>query len=212
MDLEARAQTIKTYTESAQSLAEYYDRTDPRSDDIDKAMSLWGRQYPPVVVEIGCGSGRDAQEILKHTPYYLGFDISPGMVDRARSVLFGGVVMLGDVRYAFEAADQTPNGPFIPDGIDIIFSFASLLHSDEDEVTGVLQDAAHKLTTGGIFYISLKLGEGSFYQDDEYGTRVFYLYTPERIKQMAGDLYESVHEDYQTIGSTEWFTIALKKV
>lgn len=211
MDFESRATTLETYFKSADSLAEYYDSKGPRIEDIERAISLWGGSLP-VVVEIGCGSGRDAQEIVKRTPYYVGFDISRAMVEKTREKLFGGVVLQADLRYAFESDASSANGEVIPDDVDIIFAFASLLHSDEEELTGVLKDAAQKLTPGGIFYISLKSGNGKFTQEDEFGTRTFHLYQPDQIKQMAGISYETVFEDEHAMDHKEWFTIALKKV
>jgi SAM-dependent methyltransferase len=208
--LEERSATIQTYIQSGNQLAEYYDSLGPRIDDIDRAIELWGDRLP-VVVEVGCGCGRDAAEILKRTPYYMGIDISPSMLDRAKANSTGGAFILGDLRYAFPGNTSYVNGDVVPDRVDIVFSFASMLHSNEEEVQGVLSDALNVLTPGGIFYISLKLGEGKTVKEDRYGERTFYLYTPEKIQELAGERYETAYVDTQHREDTDWFTIALRK-
>ncbi|MBI4101156.1 class I SAM-dependent methyltransferase [Candidatus Microgenomates bacterium] len=199
MDLEEMGQTVKTYRDSADALAAYYEGIGPRVEDIDRAMALWGDRLP-VVLEIGCGAGRDAREIVKRTPYYWGIDISPRMIEIAYETVPYGYFEVGHLRY------PPRNARF-----DIIFAFAALLHSDEEEVEMVLHRCGTIINAGGIFYISLKMGSGKIVQEDEFGTRTFYYYQPEDIERLAGDAFETVLVDTQRIGSTDWFTIALRK-
>ena len=195
-----RQQTIAVYDNKAKELADYFNGIGRRKTDIDKALSFINKPNPKVI-EIGCGNGRDAEEILKHTNDYVGMDVSTGMIALAKKAI---------PTATFEVADIATYN--FPPNTDIIFSFASLLHSDKHEVSDVISRAYEALSPNGIFYISLKYDT---YQkkikSDEYGERVFYFYTPEDIKELADKRFATVHEDTQVIGDTKWFTIALQR-
>lgn len=197
-----RQQNIDTYNRSAKELAEYFRGIGSRVNDIEKALQLAGNPASASVVEIGCGDGRDAKEIVRRAAWYLGFDVAEELIKLARQHVPGA---------NFEVADVA-SFPF-PDNLDVVFAFASLLHSDKDEVAKVLQRVAAALKPGGIFYISLKAA--SRYEqrvkEDRFGKRLFYFYTPELISQLAGSSYETVFTDFQYVGNTDWFTIALKR-
>lgn len=199
--MDKKAETVATYDATAVEMAKKFRDIGARVKDIEKGFTLVQKQNPNVL-EIGCGDGRDAKEILKRTKSYLGVDISRSMIDVAREYVPEGKFEVEDIEnYNF------------PKDLDLIFSFASLLHSNRDSVQQVLANAHAALTEGGIFYISLKYDvyhEGS--KTDEFGTRTYYFYTPEDIKTLAGSGYAAVEEDVQDLRGQKWFTIALKKI
>jgi len=198
-----RQKTIDTYNNSAKDLAEYFRGIGARTNDIEKALQLAGNPPQARVVEIGCGDGRDAKEIVRRVNWYLGFDISNELIKLARKHVAGAEFQVADI------ADFD-----FPSNLDVIYAFASLLHSDKDEVRKVLRRAALALKPEGIFYISLKQAPDyeSRIKKDMYGERLFYFYNPEIIEELAADKYKKVDVSFQRIGDTDWFTIALKKV
>ncbi|MGI9028256.1 MAG: class I SAM-dependent methyltransferase, partial [Candidatus Saccharimonadales bacterium] len=178
--------TIDTYNKSAQALADYFQGIGSRVTDIERAFDLAGNPKDPSVVEIGCGDGRDAKEIVRRTNNYVGFDISDGMIKIARNYV---------PEAHFEVADAVSYE--YPKNTDIIFAFASLLHLDKEEVEQVLSSVWQSLNTGGIFYISSKYqpeySEGI--KKDQYGERLFYFYNADLMKEIACSNYISVFED-----------------
>ena len=68
-------QTIDTYNKTARAHSQKFEDYGAREDDVERAFSYINRQNPKVV-EIGCGDGRDAVEILKRTNDYVGVDLS----------------------------------------------------------------------------------------------------------------------------------------
>jgi hypothetical protein len=56
--------TLQTYNESAEELAEQFKGIGARTQDIERGLSLTGSGRNARVVEIGCGDGRDAEEIV----------------------------------------------------------------------------------------------------------------------------------------------------
>lgn len=194
--------TVQTYDSSAKELAEYFRGIGSRVGDIEHGLKLAGSPERPRVVEIGCGDGRDAAEIVKRAEFYQGFDPSAGLLALAREKVPGADFVLADaLSYRY------------PKDMDVIFAFASLLHVNREDLAKVCEKAADSLRRDGIFFISLK--ERDSYAEevkkDEHGERMFYYYTPALVKELASNVFTPVFEDHQLIGSTKWLTLALKK-
>lgn len=174
-----------------------------REKDIDKAFSYVTKPNPKTV-EIGCGNGRDAKEIMEHTNDYLGTDLSEGMLELAKQNAPGVNFQLADLEeYSF------------PSGVDVVFSFASLIHSDKSSLKKVLERVYKALDLGGVFLISLKYGDYHKETLDRDGVgmpRTYYFYTPEEIKELLPNGFEIVYEDIQDFNNQKWFTIILRKI
>lgn len=201
-DKKEKEQTLQTYASSASKLRDYYLKSGVRKADIKRAFDLLGSSADPKVVEIGCGGGRDATEILKHTPNYVGFDITPEFIEAARKLNPKGEFVVADLStYDF------------PGAIDIVMAFASLLHSGRTELTKVFQKVHAALNPGGIFYISTKKGDEyhKFEKKDKFGTRYFYAYTKTDIEKMSKGKFSVGYYDEQCVNGSDWFTIALRK-
>lgn len=195
-----KQETVATYNATATEMAKKFCMLGARVEDIERGFRLVGKNNPHVL-EIGCGNGRDAKEITRRTNQYLGIDISKLMITLANKHAPNGNFKIADIEdYLF------------PENLDLIFSFASLLHSDKENVQKILKRAHNALNSGGIFYISLKHDE--YHEEsrtDEFGTRTFYFYTPELIKELVGNMFTVVYEEKQELQHQKWFTIALRK-
>lgn len=196
-------QNVRVYDHSAKELAEYFRGIGPRITDIERGLELAGKSVGAKVIELGCGDGRDAMEVIRRVAWYEGVDPSEGLLALARQSVPNTSFVLADaLGYAY------------PQNLDIIFAFASLLHINRESLPEVFKKAQEALRAGGIFYISLK--ERSEYieelKEDQYGRRMFYYYTPALIQELAGRAFENAFEQHQTVGSTDWFTLALRKV
>ncbi len=202
--IEERRFTAAAYDANAEILATRYQslRPEGRIKDVDMAFEYLGNKENPLVVELGCGSGREVAAILEHTGRYVGIDISRKMIEIAQTVNPDGRFGVSDI-----AGYEFPVG-----GVDIVFAFASLLHLDHVEVKKILTKAQAAMNTGGIFYISLKHGDyRREIKANEYGRRAFYYYLPEDIEAMAGNGFEVAELDEQIFENVPWFTVALRK-
>jgi SAM-dependent methyltransferase len=199
-----RQQTLDTYNNSAKALSEYFQGIGSRVEDIELGLKLAvANDGSARVVEIGCGDGRDAAEIIKHTSFFEGVDYSKELINLAKRNVPGANFIVQDMlEYK------------LPKDLDVIFAFASLLHLDKDEITKICKKASRALKPGGIFYISLKYRPNyeSDVKTDQHGDRLFFYYNPLVIKKLAGAQFKSVHEDIHSHGKTEWFNIALQKL
>jgi trans-aconitate methyltransferase len=197
--------TIDTYDQAAVQLADYFQSIGTRVSDIEIAFDLIAGTKNPAVLEIGCADGRDAQEIVKRTNHYTGFDVSKELIKIAREKVPGAKFQVADARtYQYHGK------------LDIVFAFASLLHLDMDELINSLKNIHKNLNTEGILFISLKKADKykSYLKRDQYGERLFYLYSPEEIKELIRGNFSIEYESkgFITGNNTQWFDIALKKI
>jgi SAM-dependent methyltransferase len=196
-----KIQTISSYDKNASKYTNKFNQIGARISDIQKAFSFFNVKPEKLkVVELGCANGRDAKEILKYTKNYLGIDASKKLIEIAKKDL---------PKASFEIADlETFDFPL---HTNIIFAFASLLHSDKKALQILFKKAYKSLSDGGIFYISLKYAHyHKQLKNDEFGIRTFYYYTPEEIRKLASR-YKVIYKDIHKIRNQNWFTIVLKK-
>lgn len=207
MKADATKLTVDTYNRSARQFAKHFqDYADGVArEEIDRAFELAGNPQNARVVEIGCGAGKDAAAIVRRTTYYEGFDPSEKLLEIARMQVPEGAFVQSDaVAYPY------------PPATDIVFAFASMLHVDKDGFAVVCAEVADALRPGGIFCLTLK--EADRYtpelQQDDFGTRQFYLYNPQLVRQLAGSRFEQVFEAHDEAGPKrkKWFTIMLKRM
>lgn len=130
--------TVSVYDDSARELSDYFQGIGSRIEDINRALLLAGTPTVQNVIEIGCGDGRDAKDIVRRTSSYIGFDPSTGMLDLARKRVPGGVFVQADAL-----------GFSYPKNIDIVFAFASLLHLPREDIREVFKKIAAVLHEGG---------------------------------------------------------------
>lgn len=170
-----KEQTTNTYNTRANELAKKFDSLGARVSDIDEALSLIKKSNPKVL-EIGCGNGRDALEILKRTDDYVGIDISSKLIELAKEKNPAGTFIVADIEdYSF------------PTELDAIFAFASLIHVPKESLQNVFHRALVALKQGGVFRISMKYADmyKETIKEDAFGTRTFYLYSKGDIAELA---------------------------
>lgn len=196
-----RQQTVDTYNNSVEQFVDYFAGIGARTKDINRALELAHKTEGARVVEIGCGDGRDAAEIVERVSEYHGFDIAEKFIETARQKVPKG---------HFEVADAV-NYDF-PVDLDIVFAFASLLHLNRSEVATVFSKVYSALRPSGIFYASVKYRNAyqQEVQEDQFGTRLFYYYDTQTLADAAQG-FDIVYENQKPIGKTEWLEIAFRK-
>jgi len=198
--MENKNQTIETYNRSAAGLGKKFDRIGARVSDIEETFALVKKENPNVL-EHGCGNGRDAQEIVKRTNEYYGIDISEELLKLAKEKVPGARFELGDIS-DFD----------FPEGIDIVFAFASLIHVTKEEFRTVLKKLYYTLNKGGVIRMSLKYSPnyGEVTQGDEFGIRNYYFYSPVDIKEMA-EKFEILKSKITEGRNEKWLEVILRK-
>lgn len=113
------------------------------------------------VLDAGCGSGRDVRAFSLAGYRVKAFDASPEMAVRATR--FSGVAV-EILRFAELKREREFDG---------VWACASMVHLSPTDLEGALRAVMRSLREGGVLYVSLKKGTGSY--RDESG-RHYYLH------------------------------------
>jgi SAM-dependent methyltransferase len=121
------------------------------------------------ILDVGCGSGRDALAFQRRGFRVTAIDAS-GEMARLASEQTGQAVAVLRVQ------DLSYQNQF-----DGIWACASLLHVPSGEMDDVFARLTRALRPGGIWYMSFKLGES----EEVRGGRLFNDYTEARLRQVV---------------------------
>jgi len=108
------------------------------------------------VLEIGCGAGYDAFEIIKHGGEYVGIDLAPENVERTRTHL-----RYYDYAPQIECADAEEL-PFEDCVFDVVFSNGVLHHVSD--IQRAFSQARRVLRPGGEFWVIVYHRNSVFYR------------------------------------------------
>jgi ubiquinone/menaquinone biosynthesis C-methylase UbiE len=120
------------------------------------------------ILDVGCGSGRDALAFQRRGYRVTAIDASAGMARVASERISQPVSLL-------RAQDVTYENQF-----DGIWACASLLHVPRREMDKVFARLTRALRAGGVWYMSFMLGESEEIRDG----RLFNDYTEARLRQV----------------------------
>ncbi len=137
--------TIRFYEENADELASRYEAVD-FSDFVDKTLSKvrkGGR-----VLDVACGSGRDAAAMFRAGLDVVAADASRAMLDQA-------VALHPELRGRTRPADLVDGLPFEDREFDAVTSWATIMHVPPEQLERVFVEI-HRVTKGsGIFAYSV---------------------------------------------------------
>lgn len=112
------------------------------------------------VLDIGCGSGRDAKVFCEMGLKVFGIDISSKMIEIATEQAPHATFSIMDIE----------NLTFTSESFDGVWANCSLLHIPKKNVASVLAQIHRILKKNGILYLSVKQGDGeTIEQDQRYG-------------------------------------------
>jgi SAM-dependent methyltransferase/ribosomal protein S18 acetylase RimI-like enzyme len=115
-----------------------------------------------LVADLGCGPGHVARYLHEQGVRMLGVDLSPRMIDWARTRSPEIEFRVGDMR----ALD-------LPDGaLAGIVAFYSLIHIAEKEMGPTLRELRRVLTPGGLLLVAFHIGEETVHRDELWGHAV----------------------------------------
>lgn len=137
--------TRESYDKVADIFAQKH--ADPKS--VAQLMDPFVHRVPlgGVLLDVGCGPGRDASILLQRGLRVIGVDFSKEMVRIAKSVP-GFDVRFGDLR----------DLDFDDESFDGIWANASLHHLDKEDVEPTLVEFKRLLKPEGVIFVSVKRG------------------------------------------------------
>lgn len=194
--------TLKSYEKNAKAWS-----------DAHLSRGYWGEEIQTFhkflpkgkLLEIGCGGGRDARELIELGYDYLGTDISTGLLDEARKNNTKAQFIQSSVY------DLNFDEPF-----DGFWCAAVLLHIPRARIDEALQAIKKNLKPGGVGFIAVKEGDGAKIEesgDAEGGARYFVLYKNDEFKKvLARNNFIILHEAYRPMSErTKWLTYIVRR-
>lgn len=166
-----------------------------------KDYLLFNEDNAPIL-DIGCGSGRDANHLISLGHQVDAFDQSPEMIEEAQRL-----TGLKDVFKVGSAQDFQTDRQY-----QFAYSIACLLHLNDDEFQDAITHIFNHIHDGGFFFFTLKKGEGE--ETDQAG-RYFNYYTEDKIQQVFKRLGLFVLDVKEvadlTRPDTAWYYILIQK-
>lgn len=127
-----------------------------------------------LILDAGCGSGRDSRYFIQHGYRVVSFDASKKMVDHCLSYPYSYCIQksFNEIEYLEE--------------FDAVWACASLLHLNLSDFTDALERLNNALIPGGIIYFSLK-SKGSSKPSIDSG-RKFFFYDQSEVEDICEKL------------------------
>lgn len=191
--------SVKFYNDNAE---EFFNNT--VNADMSATYSLFEENLSDIdgeILDLGCGSGRDAKHFIDKGYKVTALDLSPVLAEKA-SKYIGQQVIIGDMK------DLDYNDRFIG-----IWACASLLHLAEDEVFETIKRCHKALKKDGVLYASFKYGENNYEKDG----RSFTCFTRDKFLNLIEGLdfyYRATFETGDVRPGREnerWLNVILKK-
>jgi len=129
------------------------------------------------IIDLGCGTGRDASLFLPAGYDYTGIDLSDGMIFEAKKLFPNGNFMTMDLAHLDFASEL----------FDGIWSFAAYLHLPKSEINGAIKEANRVLKLGGIGFITIKKGSIESYLGDGDKRRYWSFYGKNQFAKILKD-------------------------
>lgn len=129
------------------SWALQYDTNDNKTRDLDKksTIDILSKYDFKNVLELGCGTGKNTDWLLKKAERIIGLDFSQEMLDIAKS-------KISDDRVLFKKADLTKDWDVENQYADLVTSSLTLEHIYD--LNHIFNQANQKLKTNGLIFIS----------------------------------------------------------
>ncbi|MFH1834662.1 MAG: class I SAM-dependent methyltransferase [Methanobacteriota archaeon] len=164
------AENIRAYDET---VGEYYEKTKGlEPSQIEKREDFIAMLKKGVkIVDIGCGSGRDAKFFSERGLDVLGIDLSEKTVEFARKVA---------PKARFKVMDFL-DMQILGESFDGVWFGASIFCVQKKHTGKALREVNRILKEGGVMYVSFKEGVGEGFElDERYNKRKYFAYYKEQ--------------------------------
>jgi SAM-dependent methyltransferase len=191
---------------------ESYDSVAEQWADTHKTVKFWQENFDEFfrflpqgrLLEVGCGSGRDARELIAHGYDYVGTDISGPQLEQARNNNPGAVfeqVNLYDLDFT--------------ESFDGFWAAAVLIHVPKNRIDEALTAITKNIKAKAIGFIAMKEGEGEELQTKDYlkDTPYFFAFwqRDEFRDVLSRHGLTSLYEGYIPMShGTKWLTYIVR--
>ena len=152
------------------------------------------------VLELGSGTGRDADALEQRGARVVRTDAASSFVDRLRE--------RGHDAALVNVLTDELGGPY-----DGIFANAVLLHVPREDMSAVLDRMFRAVAAGGALGFTLKVGEGDAWSDEKLGLPRFFAYwTAADVRRLIDSSpWQLVVLDEVSTGPTKWLHVLCRR-
>lgn len=158
----------KFYSKGAEQFAEKYSIEEMPEDYIQLLDKFAEKTGQGKVLDAGCGPGRDTEYLTEKGLDVTGIDLAEGMIEHAKDNK-KGLFKKMDIR-DLEFEDNNFEG---------IWCNTVMHFFPPEQMPEILDELKRVLKDEGVFYISFKIGEGTF-MGQRYGSEVKQYLIPEK--------------------------------
>ncbi|MDC7235541.1 MAG: class I SAM-dependent methyltransferase [Spirochaetales bacterium] len=191
-------------TRSYNSCAHAYDRKFSSYTLYTERIADFARQLPREcrILDLGCGSGINAQLMNQLGHSVTGIDLSESMIDLARRRCPGLPFLKG----AAESAGELLANSGIPLPFDALCLSFLIVHLEEPECTRLLGTVKNLVKSGGFLYLSFMPyapGKAHGYESTSFSQdHIYFHYHKEEhikavLKEQGFQLVSEIREDYK---------------
>ena len=163
----------KFYSKGAKQFAEKYSIEEMPQSYINLLDNFAEKTGKGKVLDAGCGPGRDTQYLTEKGLEVTGIDLAEGMIEHAKENK-KGLFRKMDIR-DLEFEDNNFEG---------IWCNTVMHFFPPEQMPEILDELKRVLKDEGVFYVSFKIGEGTFMRE-RYGSQVKqYLIPEEKARNM----------------------------
>ena len=181
------------------SWAKQYDTNKNKTRDLDikSTIETLSRYNFNNVLELGCGTGKNTQWLLKKATQIIGLDFSQEMLDIAKK-------KISQKQVKFKKADLTKEWEVENNFVDLITSSLTLEHIND--LNHIFDQASKKLVNNGLFFISelhpfkQYTGSKARYETDT-GVKELEVYT----HHVSDYIKNSKNNGFEILEVNEWF-------
>lgn len=190
-------------SENEEITRQSYDKHAAAWSSYHSIKKFWGEEFDRFygllpagkLLEVGCGAGRDAKELIQHGYDYVGTDISTGLLELARK---------NNPQAHFEQMslyDLDFNEKF-----DGFWCAAVLLHIPRGRIGQALRSIRGVIKPGGFGFIAVKEGDGEIMETTDGMNRCFIYWHDEAFRQVLKDNnFKVLHYTYKPMSEhTKW--------
>lgn len=171
--------------------------------DMESLYQPFLRYLPDhaVILDLGCGSGRDTLAFKNKGYQVTATDYSKELVDKASRL--SGVDVRFESFYELSELNQ----------YDGVWACASLLHCERNRLPEVLEKILKALKVNGICYMSFKYGAGDRYKDGRQFTDMDESQTQSLLKKFDNILLlqQWITIDKRPNHNEDWLNIVFQK-
>lgn len=193
-------ETIKVYEEFAE---EYDDISESKLENVVNHLRFFlERIEGDDILDLGCGSGRDAKWFSQKGKNVIGIDLSENLLDIAKKKAPNAVFKKMDMK----------NLGFDKERFGGVWASGSIHHISKDEAKTLLKEIQSILKQQGLLYTSVKKGSGERYVRDERieeGKRFFSFYAEDELNKLISKAgFEIIISEHDS----EWIVLFAKKI